>query len=139
SSYLGRVDSHRNAEVRAVLEPLGQMAARRKVAVLAITHFSKGTAARALDRVVGSIAFVAMARSGFMIVKDPADATRRLLVSLKSNVAEEPAGLAFRIRSAITGNLTTSVVEWEEAAVAGSADEILAKAKEAEQGRSARA
>lgn len=139
SSYLGRVDSHRNAEVRAVLEPLGQMAARRKVAVLAITHFSKGTAARALDRVVGSIAFVAMARSAFMIVKDPADATRRLLVSLKSNVAEEPAGLAFRIRSAITGNLTTSVVEWEEAAVAGSADEILAKAKEAEQGRSARA
>jgi len=64
---------------------------------------------------------------------------RRLLVSLKSNVAEEPAGLAFRIRSAITGNLTTSVVEWEEATVAGSADEILAKAKEAEQGRSARA
>ena len=28
SSYLGKVDSHKNADVRSVLEPLGEMASR---------------------------------------------------------------------------------------------------------------
>src|SRR5438270_6796646 len=41
SSYLGKVDSHKNAEVRSVLEPLGEMAARLHVAVVCNNHFSK--------------------------------------------------------------------------------------------------
>jgi hypothetical protein len=139
SSYLGRVDSHKNAEVRSVLEPLAALAARERVAVVAITHFSKGTALRAMDRVAGSIAFVAAARSAFMIARDPADPDRRLLITLKSNVAEDAGGLAFRVRGAMTGNIATSMIEWEEARVAGSADEILTAAREAEQVKTARA
>jgi hypothetical protein len=42
SSYLGKVDSHKNAEVRSVLEPLGELAARRGVAIICNNHFSKG-------------------------------------------------------------------------------------------------
>jgi len=34
SSYLGKVDSHKNADVRSVLEPLGEMAARMRVAII---------------------------------------------------------------------------------------------------------
>ena len=41
SSYLGKTDSHKNSEVRGVLEPLADMADRTRVAVLSITHFSK--------------------------------------------------------------------------------------------------
>ena len=42
SSYLGKVDSHKNSDVRGVLEPLGEMASRLGVAVLCNNHFSKG-------------------------------------------------------------------------------------------------
>jgi putative DNA primase/helicase len=43
TSYMGRVDSHRTTDVRSVLEPLAEMAARRRVAILAITHHIGGT------------------------------------------------------------------------------------------------
>ena len=42
NSYLGKTDSHKNAEVRQVLDPLSKMAERKGVAVVSITHFSKG-------------------------------------------------------------------------------------------------
>ena len=41
TSYLGKVDSHKNADIRSVLEPLGKMAAKRHVTVIANTHLSK--------------------------------------------------------------------------------------------------
>jgi hypothetical protein len=41
SSYLGKADSHKNSEVRSVLEPLSDMADCARVAILSITHFSK--------------------------------------------------------------------------------------------------
>jgi RecA-family ATPase len=44
SSYLGKTDSHKNSEVRGVLEPLSEMAERTRVAVLSVTHFSKAGA-----------------------------------------------------------------------------------------------
>ena len=48
SSYLGKADSHKNAEVRGVLEPIGEMAERTRVAILSVTHFSKATKQRRL-------------------------------------------------------------------------------------------
>lgn len=138
SSYLGRVDSHKNAEVRGVLEPLAELAARKRVAIVAVTHFSKGAAARAIDRVTGSIAFVAAARSAFMIVRDPNEAERRLFVPIKSNVAGEGSGLAFRIAGTVTGNVPTSVVMWDEEKVEGSADDTLAAISDADKRKSAR-
>jgi putative DNA primase/helicase len=46
TSYLGKVDSHKNAELCSVLEPLGKMAARQRASVIANTHLSKATGAR---------------------------------------------------------------------------------------------
>jgi RecA-family ATPase len=66
SSYLGKVDSHKNAEVRTVLEPIVEMASRLRVAVVAVTHFSKGGGTSANHRIIGSIAFVAAARAAFI-------------------------------------------------------------------------
>src|SRR4029450_5688429 len=73
SSYLGKTDSHKNAEVRGVLEPLSAMAERTNVAVLSITHFSKAgaaTGAKALHRFIGSIAFVGAPRVAFALIAD---------------------------------------------------------------------
>jgi hypothetical protein len=41
SAYLGRIDSHRNSEVRGLLAPLSEVAARHNVAILGLSHLTK--------------------------------------------------------------------------------------------------
>ena len=67
----GNVDSHKNAAVRAVLEPISEMADRLNVAILALTHFSKQLGSRAIYRFIGSIAHIGAARVAFAVVGDP--------------------------------------------------------------------
>jgi hypothetical protein len=63
SAFMGRTDSHKNAEVRSdVLDPLSELAERRGVTVLAVTHFNKSGGGNSLERISGSIAFPAAAR-----------------------------------------------------------------------------
>jgi putative DNA primase/helicase len=69
-AYVGSVDSHKNAAVRAVLEPLSEMADRLRTAILAITHFSKQPGGKAIYRFIGSIAHVGSARIAFTVVAD---------------------------------------------------------------------
>jgi RecA-family ATPase len=74
NSYLGNTDSHRGADVRAVLDPLNEMANRTGIAVLSINHFSKGpttSQTKALHRFLGSIAFVGAPRIAFAALEDP--------------------------------------------------------------------
>ena len=61
SAYLGGTDSHKNADVRALLSPLSDLAEKFNVAVVVVTHLNKGSGA-AMYRSVGSIAFTAAAR-----------------------------------------------------------------------------
>jgi putative DNA primase/helicase len=130
SSYMGKTDSHKNTDVRAVLEPIGEMAERMRVAVLSVTHFSKancGTATRALNKFMGSVAFVAAARAAFVVLEDPNDAERRLFLHAKNNLAEAVQGLAFRLEPSIVGEgIVTSKVEWEPEPVTITANEVLA-------------
>jgi AAA domain len=58
ASYLGKVDSHKNADIRSVLEPLGRMAAKQHVTIIANRHLSKAAGGSANSRVIGSVAFV---------------------------------------------------------------------------------
>jgi putative DNA primase/helicase len=75
TSYLGKVDSHKNAEIRGVLEPVAHMAARHGAAVVGITHFSKGGGTSAINRFIGSIGFIAAARAAFVVTADPGSAS----------------------------------------------------------------
>ena len=133
SSYLGKTDSHNNAEVRGVLEPIAEMAERMRIAILSITHFSKTGAAsttKALHRFIGSIAFVGAPRAAFAVIEDSSDTERRLLLHAKNNLAAPPQGLAFRLKQTIVGDLgkgiVASRVEWEQEPVTVTADEALA-------------
>jgi hypothetical protein len=100
-SYLGgRTDAHRDNEVRAVLSPLAELAARRAVAVVAVCHTRKGGAAtHADDAVLGSVGFVGLARAVLHVVTDPDDSTKRrkLLLPGKNNLAPPVAGFAFHV------------------------------------------
>lgn len=129
SAYLGDTDSHRNAEVRALLAPLAEVAARCSVSMILVSHLNKGAAPEALMRVTGSLAFVAAARSAYLIAADPDDRGRRLLLPLKNNLAPDQSGLAFRIEGVTLdsprGPVETSRVMWEPAPVTATADEVL--------------
>ncbi len=134
SSYLGRVDSHKNADVRGVLEPIGEMAERLGVAVLSITHFSKagtGTTTKALHRFIGSIAFVGAPRMAFAVMEDPDAADRRLFLHAKNNLAPAPQGLAFRLEQKLIhgpagDGMFASHVKWEAEPVDMTADAAMA-------------
>jgi hypothetical protein len=132
SAYYGAAtDGNNNAELRGLLAPWADMAARRGVAVLAVTHLSKGgsgpAAAAAMNRVIGSIGLVGAARAAWLVSRDPADPRRRLMLSLKSNVAAEAPGLAYSLVPC--GD--TARVRWEADPVLLTADEALAASESA--------
>ena len=127
SSYLGRVDSHKNAELRAVLEPIGEMASRMGVAVAAVTHLSKGGSGGANNRIIGSIAFVAAARAAFIVCRDPDDGERRLFLPTKNNLGREGEGIGFRVGVQLTpSGILAPTIFWDSDPVKMSADQVLA-------------
>jgi hypothetical protein len=97
TGYLGKVDTHRDAEVRAALAPVVDLIEQTDCALVAIGHLSKDAQRAALHRPGGSIAFVAAARLVLGLAADPQDAERRLLVPLKSNICRPAPTLAYRI------------------------------------------
>ncbi len=132
SSYLGKTDSHKNAEVRSVLEPVSEMAERTRVAILSVTHFSKGSQGgntKALHRFIGSIAFTGAPRAAFAVVTDPEDEGRRLFLHGKNNMAAAPQGLSYRVtQSLLPGHsVVASRIVWEPEPVRISADEAMAE------------
>ena len=143
TSYLGKVDSHKNADIRSVLEPLGRIAAKRHVTVIANTHLSKASGGSANSRVIGSVAFVNHARAAFIVTADPDDAGKRLFIPSKTNLGKLRDGLAYRIaEAALPGPDYGSVmwapyVQWEDAPVRISADQAMAALAGGREGRSA--
>jgi len=120
SGYMGRADSHNNAETRGVLRPLAVLAAACGAAVILISHTSKNGSQSAIMRAMGSIAFVAAARAAFLVLrdKDKGNPKRRFFVPTKNNLGNDTSGLAFAI---IEG-----AVAWEPEPILQTADELLA-------------
>jgi putative DNA primase/helicase len=84
---VGKVDSFRTIDVRAVLAPLVDLAAELKVAIIGIMHFNKKVdVTNALLRISDSLAFGATARHCFAVVDDPEN-KRKLVVGGKNNLA----------------------------------------------------
>ena len=99
TSYMAGIDDHKNSELRSVLTPLKNWTGRVKAAVILITHVNKPGAqkAEAMNRVMGSAAWVTSVRAAFMFVPDPDDRTRQLFLPLKMNLGKKPQGMAYRI------------------------------------------
>jgi putative DNA primase/helicase len=131
TAYLGNVDSHKTAEIRALLAPVAEFAARHDVAVIGVSHFNKNGSNEALMRVTGSLGFVAAARAAWVVVKDKENPARRLFLPAKNNLGKDETGYAFSIEScALPGGIETSRVSWEAEAVTITADEAMAQPEE---------
>ncbi|MCB1782973.1 MAG: AAA family ATPase [Alphaproteobacteria bacterium] len=127
SAYLGGTDSHKNADIRALLSPLSDLAAKHGAAILGVTHLNKGQSKQALQRVTGSLAFVAAARAAYIVAKDQGEPERRLLLPIKNNIGDDKTGFAFSIEGvALSGEISTSRVVFEPDLITERADEILA-------------
>jgi len=97
SAYLGsETDSHVNAQVRAMLRPLKELAEMTSTAVICIDHLTKKPGP-AIYRANGSIAFTAAARATWYFAKDEDNPGQRLMLPGKFNVSKEPTGLSYEI------------------------------------------
>jgi hypothetical protein len=108
SAYLGvgKVDSYRTTDVRAVLSPLTDLADEVGTAVVGIMHFNKKVdITNALLRVSDSLAFGAAARHVYGVVNDPEN-KRKLLVRAKNNLSSVTTDktLAYRFGAREVGN-----------------------------------
>jgi putative DNA primase/helicase len=122
SSYLGSLKENHDRSVRGLLNPLANLAVAHHLAIVLVTHLSKGDG-KALHRVLGSRAFGAAARNVWLVSKDPEDCQRRLLVSMKQNRTAPPTSLAFTIECGETSGHAS--IRWADKPVSVDADEAL--------------
>ncbi len=139
SAYVGKIDSNRNADVRAVLAPLQALAERHRVAVICVSHLIKASGRAAIGSVTGSGAFVAAARTACIVTKEIEDEVdahggsrktetgRRLLTVAKNNIGPDGAtqALAYTVEVRVTASgIAAPVVVWDSTANI-TADEAL--------------
>jgi len=135
SAFMGGVDSYKNADVRGLLSPMGNIAESCGCAFVGVAHLNKSSTQEALQRINGSLAFVAAARAAMVVVKDKKNPGRRMMLPLKNNLAKEGVGFAFAIESATLENgLESSKIVWEDAPVSITADEAMRVDAVAEKG-----
>jgi hypothetical protein len=135
SSYMGgAIDASKNTAVRSVLDPITKLAQDLQCAVVSITHFRKGTSAKAVDKVMDSVAFVNAPRCALGAYLDPSevgdfnneggDVRSYVFVPMKTNLpGARPAGLSYRIDEVIGGEgltdardgspIKTSKIVWQ--------------------------
>lgn len=123
-------DSHKNTEVRRALQPLVDLAAACQCALLGITHFAKGgQGSDPSQRVVGSVAFTAVARVVLVAakVKSEDGEDTRILARSKSNIGPDDGGFQYHLEqvpvTAFPG-IEAARIAWGKA-VEGSASELL--------------
>jgi putative DNA primase/helicase len=131
NAYMGTsasVDTFKDADVRAVLGPVKELAEEFEIAGIIVTHFKKGGAGRAIDRVMGSTAFIALSRSGWAFVAEKdGDGNltgRKLMALIKQNIAKPAPALAYRLVEAKVEGLSAPRMQWEET-IQGTADELM--------------
>ena len=118
SAYLGNTDSNNNSDMRGLLMPLSDMAAKHGVALIVLTHLNKSTSQDAHSRVIGSVGLVAAARAAYMVQKDAEKPEIRYFVPIKNNIGNDHDGFAFVIEGVeLENNITTSKICWQDGVV----------------------
>jgi RecA-family ATPase len=140
-------DTHKNAETRRGLQPLVDLALCTKVAIIGITHLSKGSKGNnPIERVTGSLAFGAVARAVFLTISKSAAADNSTshqnsnnddtdqssvsaFVRVKSNIGPTGDGFEYQIQNKLLeehSNIEASFVKWGKA-ICGNAQSIIAQ------------
>jgi RecA-family ATPase len=117
-----------DASVRQALLPLAELAARHDCVMLLVRHLNKSNGHRATYRGGGSIGFLAMCRSAWLIAKHPRlPKSQRVLAEIKNNLCAAQPSLVYEV-VAEAGRLPT--LRWHDSCC-WTADQLLAAAARA--------
>jgi hypothetical protein len=127
TAYVGGIDSHVTSDVRGLLAPLAELAARRGLAILGVSHLNKGSGA-AMYRTTGSLAWVAAARAVWAVGRDPENRDRILMLPVKQNLSPNLGGFAY----GILPKNDAPCIAWENGRALGDADALLRSLEDTE-------
>jgi putative DNA primase/helicase len=102
-------------------------------AVLGVTHFTKGSISKdPIDRVTGSLAFAAVARTIMVATKNKSGEPQRMFLQAKNNLSEAQSGFGYEIQGSQlheNPDIIASRIVWGER-LEGTARELLAQAED---------
>jgi hypothetical protein len=115
TGHLGSsTDSYKDAEVRAALQPLADLAHDFDCAIVGNAHLNKDQQQQVLYRIGGAAAFAAVARAVFFAVKDPGEPQRRALFLEKTNLTAPRDALGFSIVGhQVTPEINVGIPTWD--------------------------
>jgi AAA domain len=126
-AFLSRAASTGNYQmVRQAIGPLTVMAGRTGTGIVAVRHLTKEGRHKAMYRGGGSIGIIGSARAGLLVADHPKEKGLRVLTATKSNLAQKPLALVYRVVQSPAGQ---PVIEWTDIAEM-TADEALHPPKE---------
>lgn len=128
-------DMHKANDVRRALQGVVDFAEQNLCAVVGISHFAKGGAGSSpADRVIGSQAFSALARTVLVAAKQEGT-DMRVLARAKSNIGTDEGGVSYTIEPCdIGGGIEATRVLWGDV-IEGSARDILGDAEACDEER----
>jgi hypothetical protein len=127
SAFMGSADSYNPYEARATLAPWELIARETGVAIVLVQHLRK-SGGPAIHQSIGSVSFVAAARSAWLVAKARGDPSTRLFLPMKCNLSPDVAGLSFALEPT-AANPDVPAVVWGDAPVTTTADEALAESQ----------
>jgi hypothetical protein len=104
-------DVNKDQDARKALAPLRDMAEGTGVAVICVRHLNKNVSLSAIQRGGGNMGLIGVARAGSFFARHPDEDGLRVMASHKSNLAQRPPSLAYRIVTSTVQD--TARIEWK--------------------------
>lgn len=126
TGYLSRTSGDENLDIRSALSPLEKIAEKYKTTVLLVTHTHKNVdiSAPALHQAIGSIAYGAVVRSAWLVMRNPDDNEHRLFLKAKLSIGLAKPGLSYRIKQ-VGSNPSRVRLVWDKLPIEQTAEEML--------------
>jgi hypothetical protein len=103
-------NANKDQDARKALTPIADMAERTVVAVVGVRHLNKSIGLKAIQRGGGNMGLIGVAGAGLFFAEHPGDDRLRVMAAHKTNLAEKPPSLSYRIVTSTVHN--TARVEW---------------------------
>lgn len=107
----GKLDTHKDSEVRKALEPLVKMGTESGAAVLGLIHVNKSGSTDPLSTLMGSRAFSAVARAVLYVAENPENRDEKVMSQAKNNLGRSDLPeLAYTLTQVTVGSFGDEII-----------------------------